>query len=71
MPSFVIVTVDGTPYRQGEPASHVPTLAEIGATDQTLDSFVYSADYVVLHYGGYTLSIPEAHIAHIAERDRA
>ena len=69
MPGFVIVAVDGTPYREGEPASHVPTLAEIGASEETLDSFVYSAGDVVLRYGSFTLRIPQARIDSIAKRD--
>lgn len=68
-PSFVIVTVDGTTHRQGQVASEVPALVELGADSETLDSFDCDLDCVVLHYGDYTLTIPDARIAHIAERD--
>lgn len=71
MPGFVITTTSGVTYEEGQKAYFVPDLAAIGAKNEAFDRFSYEADYVVLHYGGYTLSIPEARIAHIAERDRA
>lgn len=66
MPKFVIVTVNGIAYRQGEPADHTPALVDLGATG-TLDRFEEDGDYVDLFYSdGFKLSIPEARIDHIA-----
>ncbi|MFD3568466.1 hypothetical protein [Streptomyces sp. NPDC058667] len=66
MPSFVIVTVDGTTYQEGEPAEHSPALAGIGAGEQVLESFVYVDGDVVLRYGSYRLRIPQTRIDCIA-----
>ncbi|MGA5869278.1 hypothetical protein [Streptomyces cinereoruber] len=71
MPGFVITTTNGITYEEGQKAYFVPDLAAIGAKNETLGRFTYEADYVVLHFGGYTISIPEARIAHIVERNRA
>ncbi|MET9950190.1 hypothetical protein ABZ135_01395 [Streptomyces sp. NPDC006339] len=71
MHSFVITTVDGLAYRQGEPAERMSALVDLGAHGETLDSFEYDMDCVVLRFGDYTLTIPDARIAHIAERDSA
>ncbi|MEU2236155.1 hypothetical protein [Streptomyces vietnamensis] len=70
-PSFVIVTVDGTAYREGGPVYQVPGLTELGASDETLSRFVSTNSDVVLHYGNFTLRIPQARIEYIAERDNA
>lgn len=67
MPKFVITTTSGAIYSDGEKARFVQDLATIGAEDETLDRFTYEADFVVLHYGDYTLSIPEARIERIVE----
>lgn len=69
MPSFVIVTVDGTTYHEGESASMTAALKDIGADRETLDGYVFDAGDVVLRYGTYTLRIPEARINYIAARD--
>ncbi|MFD6360177.1 hypothetical protein ACFWFX_10020 [Streptomyces roseolus] len=67
-PSFVIVTIEGPTYREGQTASTVPALVEIGATG-TLDRFEEDGDYVDLFYSdGSKLSIPESRIAQIARR---
>ena len=71
MPKFVIRTTSGDVYSEGQKAHFVPELAAIGADSETLDSFECDMDCVVLHYGDYTLTIPDARIAHIAERDGA
>lgn len=66
MPEFVIVTIEGPTYREGQTASTVPALAEIGASEQVLDSFVYASGDVVLRFGNYQLRIPQTRIDHIA-----
>ncbi|MFH8627782.1 hypothetical protein ACH4A8_38845 [Streptomyces vietnamensis] len=66
MPSFVIVTVDGTTYQEGESAALTGALAAIGATG-TLVSFEDKGDHVALHYSGDSeLCIPAGRIDHIA-----
>lgn len=68
MPEFIIVTVNGTIYRQGESADFTPELAYLGAAG-TLDRFEEDGDYVDLFYSdGFKLSIPEARIDQIARR---
>ncbi|MEV4424037.1 hypothetical protein AB0K23_01410 [Streptomyces sp. NPDC049602] len=70
MPKFVIVTVEGTAYHEGETADMTPTLTDVGATG-TLDCFVHDGDFLELRYSdGSRISIPESRIAHIADRAR-
>ncbi|MER7623921.1 hypothetical protein [Streptomyces sp. NPDC126503] len=71
MPGFAITTTLGDTYREGQRADAVPLLAALGAGTETLDRFDHEADYVVLHFGDYTISIPESRIDQIAERSKA
>ncbi|MGW6557918.1 hypothetical protein [Streptomyces hydrogenans] len=68
MPEFVIVTVNGVAYHEGDSADLTPALATVGANG-TLDRFEEDGDYVDLFYSdGFKLSIPEARIEYIARR---